>query len=304
MIIAGYLIVGVLPDRMADRVFEWLARNRRVRFRSRLTRDPIVERMKVLLDGSCSETEIRACAERYHEWRTEDLWGRWQASHKSDWQIQTEVVGIEHVTDALDQGRGVVFWGMSFCGTFFCKVALSRAGVTLTQLSAADHGAWYPLTLLGKWVAGPLHCLPEDRYLSERIRIPVDGNNRYLYRLGDVLKNKGCIWIAGERSRAKKLVTADWLGRPGRFPVGAPMLALRHDATLLPVHTQRLGPLHYRVTIEAPIPLKRSLRRNEMIDQAVQDYAQRLNNQVLKSPGDWDWNHLWVTSVLSSRSED
>lgn len=213
-------------------------------------------------------------------------------------------MGLEHVTSALNQGRGVVFWGMSFCGTLFSKIALSSAGVALTQLSAADHGAWYPLTLLGKWVAGPLHCLPEGRYLSERIRIPVVGNNNYLYRLGDVLKNKGCIWIAGERTRAKKLVTAEFLGHPGRFPVGAPMLALRHNATLLPAHTERLGRFHYRVTIEAPIPLNRGMRRNEMINQAVQDYAQRLTNRILENPGDWEWNHLWVESLLSNRTED
>ena len=304
VMIAGYLFVAVLPDRMADGVFDRLAKNRRARFHARLNRDPVVERMSVLLDGLCSETEIRACAERYHEWRIEDLWGRWKASHKSKWQIRTEVLGLEHVTSALNKGRGVVFWGMSFCGTLFPKIALSKAGVALTQLSTADHGAWFPLTLLGKWVVGPLHCLPEGRYLSERIRIPVDGNNNYLYRLGDVLKNRGCVWIAGERSRAKKLVAVDLLGHSGGLPVGAPTLARRHNAALLPVHTERLGRFHYRVTIEAPIQLERSMRRNEMINQAVQEYAQRLTDRILKCPGDWDWNHLWVKSLLSNRSED
>jgi len=148
--IAGYLFVGVLPDRMADGVFDWLARNRRARFHARRNRDPVVARMNELLDGFCSATEIRACAERYYEWRVEDWWGRWQASHKSEWRIRTEVVGLEHVTSALDQGRGVVFWGTSFCGTLFPKIALSKVGIGLIQLSAADHGAWFPLTLFGK----------------------------------------------------------------------------------------------------------------------------------------------------------
>lgn len=304
IVIVGYLFVGGLPDSMAERVFDRLAMNRRAKFKALLDRDPIVERMKVLLNGICSETDIRAGSERFHAWVTEDLWARWQACHKSDWQIRTEVVGLEHVTNALQQGSGIVFWGMSFCGTLFSKIALSRAGVALTQLSAADHGAWYPLTLLGKYVAGPLHCLPEGRYIAERIRIPVVGNGNYLYRLGEVLRSKGCVWIAGERTRAKKLVAAEFLGRSGRFPVGAPMLALRHGAVLLPAYTERLGRLHYRVTIESPVAFDHSMRRKQIVDNAVQDFARRLANQITRNPGDWDWNHLWVTELLAKRGAD
>lgn len=302
--IAGHLFVAGLPDRKADDVFDWMAKKWRAKFYARLDRDPIVEQMKIVLDGFCSESEIRACAQRYHEWRMEDLWGRWQASHNSNWQIRTEVVGLKNVTDAVDKGKGVVFWGMNFCGTLFPKIALFDAGVSLTQLSTMDHGVWFPLTLLGKWVAGPLHCRPEDRYISERIRIPLDGNSSYLHRIGEVLKKKGCVWIAGERSRAKKLVPSELLGHEGLFPVGAPILALRNHATLLPVHTERLGRFHYRVTIEAPIPLDRNMRRRQMINQAVQGFAQLLARRILAGPGDWDWNHLWVKTLLSDRTED
>jgi len=153
-------------------------------------------------------------------------------------------------------------------------------------------------------VVGPLYCLPEGRYLSERIRIPVDGNNNYLYRLGNALKNKGCVWIAGERTRAKKLLAIDLLGHRGHLPVGAPSLARRYNAVLLPASAERFGRFHYRVTIEAPIQVGQSMRRNEMINQAVQEYAQRLADQILKSPGDWDWNHLWVKSLVSNEAEN
>ena len=174
------------------------------KYEARVDRDPIAKRIKFFLEDYCSEADIRACGQHNHDWLIEDFWARLQASHKSDRQIRTEVVGLENVTEALEQGHGVVFWGMSFCGTLFSKIALARAGVGLTQLSAADHGGLFPLTLLCKLISGPLECLPENRYLSDRIRIPVDGGNNYLYRLGDVLKKNGCIWIAGERARPKK----------------------------------------------------------------------------------------------------
>ena len=299
--ISGYLFVGGLPERMADGVFERLVR--RYRTKHNANRNLIVERMQAILGGYCSDLDIRAYVERYYEGRMEDLWGRWQASHKSKWPGRTEVMGLEHVSSALQRGSGVVFWGMSFCGTLFSKIALARAGVPLTQLSTAWHGVNDPLTLLGKWVVGRLHCLPEERYLCERIRIPFDGDNSYLYRIGEVLQNNGCVWIAGEREIAKKPVTAELLGHLGRFPVGAPLLALRHNATLLPVHTQRLGRFHYRVTVEPLISLKRSVGRKEVINQAVQDYAHRLATRILKNPSAWDWDYSWVQSLLKNRSQ-
>jgi hypothetical protein len=187
---------------------------------------------------------------------------------------------------------------MSFCGTLFPKIALARAGVALTQLSTEDHGADYPMSLMGKWVVGPLHCLSEDRYLSERIRIPEDGNTSYLRRIGEVLRSNGCVWIAGERLRTKKPHRAELHGLPGLFPIGAPVLALRYKAALIPVHTERLGQFHYRVTIEDPISLDSSMGRHEAILQAVQEYARRLAVRIRENPGDWDWDQEW-TRVLT-----
>lgn len=301
--LAGILFSALLPKKRANGVSAWIAENRRAKHQSRFANDAIANRVEDLLSDHCTEAEVRACVGHYHDWRFEDFWTRLQAMRNSDRHIRTEVIGLEHVNAALGQGQGVVFWGMSFCGTLFSKIALSRVGVELTQLSAADHGAWFPLTLLGKRVVGPLHCYPENKYISERIRIPIDGNNSYLYRLGNVLKQNGCLWIAGERTRAKKLVSADVLGREGRFPVGAPTLALRKNACLIPAHTERLGRFHYRVTIESPILLDRDLSRNETVNDAVQEYARRLSARLPRNPGDFEWDHEWVRDFVSNHHE-
>lgn len=301
--IAGYLFVGILPERVASGVFERLANNRRTKRHTRLEQDPVIERMKRLLDGYCSDSEIRSYGDRYYERRLEDMWGRWHASHKSTWPVRTQVDGLEHVDSALQLGNGVVFWGMSFCGTLFPKIALSRAGVALTQLSSADHGASYPLTLLGKWAVGPLYCLPEGRYLYERIRIPAENDNSYLKGVGAVLQKNGCVWISGERLRAKKLLSAKLLGRIGRFPVGAPLLALRYGSALLPTHTQRKGRFFYQVTIDPPIPLTPYTSHKHVINQAVQEYAQRLGARIIENPGDWDWEYSWSENLLSNQPQ-
>ena len=82
------------------------------------------------------------------------------------------------------------------------------------------------------------------------------------------------------------------------------MLALRHGAVLLPAYTERLGRLHYRVTIGSPVAFDHSMHRKQIVDDAVQDFARRLANQITRNPGDWDWNHLWVTELLAERGAD
>jgi hypothetical protein len=284
--VAGYVFVAVVPDQIANQMFAWFLKRRQAEYQTRPNDEQVIQSIRVMLGDQLTDNEVLEYAMFCTLNSMEDTFGRWQASHRSDWRASTEVIGLEHLNRAFDQGRGAVLWGMSFCGTLFPKIALSRAGVALTQLSSEDHGADYPMSLMGKWVIGPLHCLPESRYLSERIRIPEDGNTSYLRRIGEVLQSNGCVWIAGERSRTKKPHAAELHGRQALFPVGAPMLALRYKAALLPVHTERLGQFHYRVTIESPITLSSRMGRREAIPQAVQEYARRLAIRIRDNPGD------------------
>ena len=303
LMLGGQAFVMLVPRRRNEAVFDWLTGKWRDKFLARRDHDPIVARMRRTLGDSLTDAEILAGASHFHEWRMEDLWSRWQLGQNEALPIRTEVTGVEHVDQAHRRGRGVIFWGMTCCGTLFPKIALSKAGCAVTQLSTADHGCWYPLTMLGKYVTGPIHCRPENRYIAERIRIPLDGNSVYLQRIADVLRAEGCVWMAGERTRAKKLITARFLNRDGQIPVGAPVLALRNRAQLLPVTTQRLGRLHYRVSIMPPISLERGAKRRQSIGDAVQTYADHLSARIIESPGDWDWNHLWVQGFASDEAQ-
>ena len=105
--IAGYLFVGGLPDRMADRVFDRLVRHHRTKLDARLEQEPIVERMQALLDGYCSDLDIRACAERYYEGQMENTetaagvytWANAVAARAFDSLPEREVFG--HFDDWL-----------------------------------------------------------------------------------------------------------------------------------------------------------------------------------------------------------
>ena len=254
------LVHSIAATKNDKQVFEYFANREDETPEDRVRHEKLIEEMQSLLGQRYPKFELRSFAKEVDARRREDMWGRWQAICDADWDVKTEVAGLEHVDQALLDGNGWVFWGMSFCGTFYSKIALARAGVALAQLSSVGCGLSNLLVLMDEQLLGPLDCLAEDRYLPARIRISDDGSNNYLFRFGEVLRANRCIWIAGERDRGTKFIAAEVLGRHALFPAGAPMLALRNKATLLSAYTERLGPLHYKVTVGPAFPRKAGAR--------------------------------------------
>jgi hypothetical protein len=289
----GYIFIACIPNSAAPSVFDWIEQHysTRVHKRVRAGSDRIAIRVRTVLGDHYPDSSISEIAAGYYRMKFEDQWGRWGASHSADWSVTTEVVNLHHLTDAQRGGRGVVLWGTSFCGTLFPKIALSRAGVSLTQLSLFDHGKSHLNSLVGTRIAQPMYCLPENQFLKERIVIPDSGNRSYLYRIGEVLQNSGCIWIACHGARNQRNLTVKLLGHTAHLPGGAPTIAMRHNAVLIPAHTKRLGRFHYQVSLAPPIALDIGVDRRETIQGIVQDYADLLGARLLEQPSSWHWSH-------------
>ena len=297
----GYLLIGCIPRTHDRTVFDKLSKLRLMRSsrRNNVYHDRLAIRIKAVLGDRLSADDIRSVTVAAKTIALENRWACWRASHTAEWDIRTEVKGLEYATTALDRGHGIVFWGMTFCGTLFPKIALARAGIPLTQLSSTDHGASVPLTPFGRTFVAPAYCLSENRYLQDRIYIPDNGDTSYLRTIGRLLRSNGCIWIASDTSRAKKPICVDMLGRPASFPQGAPVLALRHKSPLIPAYTERLGPFHYRVTLASPIEFDETLSRAEGIEQAVQTFATLLGEQVTRQPSAYGWICPWVHDYVN-----
>ena len=56
---------------------------------------------------------------------------------------------------------------------------------------------------------------------------------------------------------------------------------------MLPMHTRRVGPSHYEVTIGPPIEIPKDADGNADYTAAVQAYADGLTPFVLRDPGQW-----------------
>ena len=102
------------------------------------------------------------------------------------------------------------------------------------------------------------------------------------------LQENGIVSIT-VRGAARRPIDAPFLA--GRYSIapGAPYLAAKTGAALLPTHTVRLTDGHYRVTLEPPIDVDGTAA----IEAAGQDYARRLEPHVLRDPGQWiDWINI------------
>ena len=291
--VIGYAFVACVPKRADKSVFGWLARRKTARDAGRIHsgKDEVATRAKKVLEGTCPDSSMDDVAAAFYEMQFEDKWARWRASHSPEYAVTTEVENLHYLVESQQGGHGVVLWGTSFCGTLFQKIALARAGVALTQLSSYDHGKSHHNTWLGSRITDPMYCLPENQYLKERIVIPQSGQRQYLYRIGEVLKDKGCIWVACHGSRHQRNLDVKMLGQSAQLPGGAAVIAMRYNAALIPAHTIRMGRFHYRVVLSPPVNLHIGKNRQETVQALVQDYANLLGTRLLQQPGSWNWQH-------------
>ena len=191
----------------------------------------------------------------------------------SEW---CEVVGQEHLDRAFDCGRGVL-------------------------LATAHIGSW---TMIPRWLTEsgrpgasllryPSHHGAQMAMREMLPRVGLTGYGTPLKR-SDVqacltlLRRNGWLFIAADR-RAHD-VKLPFLGRPAWCATGTAALALRTGASIVPVHTVRVGAGH-RIVFEPALEMTYSADRAEAttgITQALHDIFSRW---IRANPEQWMWNH-------------
>lgn len=170
------------------------------------------------------------------------------------WCPRTRLEGGEHLAAAHRAGRGAVLWVVpTIFSWLFAKRALAEAGFAVHHLSREGHG-FGSKSRLGETILNPIRTRIEDRYLAERITIPEGaGPQAALKRLGRQLAANGLVSITMAVEGAR-LLEARLLNGGLRAASGAPRLADRTGAALLPLVTLREEPGRYVARIGAPLP--------------------------------------------------
>ncbi len=285
---AGYAVATLLPPRLDARVLGSGWRMLQPWRQARIRR--LAERISTVLGPHAPDLDFTTLSEAYCQMSLEDRWGRCRGLRNGDWQPDVCFDGLDEIERGLEFGRGVVLWGMSFCGTLIPKIALRRSGFRVAHLSGTDHGAIPPVTKLGRHCLAPLHQRAENCFVDERVAIQSGRESfGYLLALRRVLARNLCVWISGERRRALRMIRTQLLGRQVGLPPGAPGLAWQTEAVLLSVRTIREGRMRYRLIVDPPIAPSRAAGREQYIEEAVAIFTRRIEKAVLRNPANWGW---------------
>jgi len=248
--------------------------------------------------------KARELAEAWMDRRAELYWGRKRGLWESDWRIDLQLRGAEHIHEGLTAGRGVVIWFASFCDSSLVMRALAEADVPLGHLSMGAHGVPSG-TRFGRATIGRIHRRGEDRYLRERVVIPNRKDPSYVKKLRRLLAANHAVSIRGDLM-ADSRNSAPCLGTRVRIAAGAPRIALQAEAPLLPTFVRRVAPFRYCVEVEEPIQAT-AASRQDFVAFAVEEFGRRLDRRLLADAGDWDgwWglDDLVVEPEVNSRAD-
>lgn len=271
------LIAWTVPEAIWHALCERLAR---VQFRiSGGIRDR-ARHISRLLAGHVSAAQAEQIstklAANYHYSRLQILrlhrFGKWEPPQK--------LVGVEHINQALSQGRGAVLWVAPFVfSDLMTKVALCRHGFPFVQLSRRAHG--FSGSRLGSRLLNPILTSVEDRYISERLLISAEG---VLHDLARRVRANQIVAITAVTSHEQRTTTTPFFSGELGMAGGAPLLARRSGAPLLPVFTIREDDGTFVTTIDAPMHTSADPDAGGPLRRLVEQWARRLEPHVLRCP--------------------
>ncbi|HVZ02981.1 MAG TPA: lysophospholipid acyltransferase family protein [Dongiaceae bacterium] len=217
-----------------------------------------------------------------------------KAYRPDGWAPPVRIAGFERVNAALERGKGVVLWvAHGFHGHLGAKIGFHRAGLAVVHLSTPAHG--FSATRFGVRHLNRIQTRIEDRYIAERVMLPVDngdvrGQNAALQTLIKRLRANGVVSITGQRGTGRT-VAAPFLDGTLTLAPGAPMLAHMTGAALIPVFAFREEDGSVAVTAERPMALDGA--RDAVVAEAVRAFATVSEPHVLRHPAQWlSWVQL------------
>jgi lauroyl/myristoyl acyltransferase len=203
------------------------------------------------------------------------------------WRADVRLEGREHLDRALAAGHGAILWVAPFVfASLVAKRALHEAGVRVHHLSSAAHG--FSSTRLGLAVLNPIRTRIEDRYIAERVTIPLDGAVAGAKQaISRCLEANGVVSITLV-PRGARCVEFPFHGAWLRMALGATSFALRTGAALLPVFSVRTGS-RFVTRIEPALPPSVDLEREEAMRALGRAMADRLAEWVASHPDQFYW---------------
>ncbi|MXN67370.1 hypothetical protein GR183_20885 [Stappia sp. GBMRC 2046] len=205
------------------------------------------------------------------------------------WEPAIEIEGRERIEEALQSGRGTIFWICPFVHMdIIAKAALKRSGVDFVHLLRTTHGL--SETAFGERFLNWVMQKPEKAFTLRREVIDPKNAGMAALHLARVLKNGGSVWITAARSRHKNKadpIRVPFLDDTFDFAPGAATLALKTKANLFPVVTIREAGGAYRMVIGPNLNEPPAGKDDLPPRLIVRRYADFVSGYVAEYPRQW-----------------
>jgi lauroyl/myristoyl acyltransferase len=205
------------------------------------------------------------------------------------WRPTIVLIGREHIDAALAAGTGVVFWNAPFAyNDLITKMALHQTGFAVTHLSGLQHGL--SVSLFGQRFLNPPWTSVERRFLAERLMMTTAESPGALRTLMRRVKDNQLVSFTMGPNGHRRL-GAKFFDGVLTLANGAPALAHRTGAALLPVFTVRRAAGGFVTTIAPPARITPDLEADEAEQQLVTYCVRLLESHVERWPGQFNgWN--------------
>ncbi len=259
------------------------------RVMARQTRESVA-RIRALGGERIGEARPEAVQDELMATYVEDILHVLRELRPGGWSPEIEIRGTGHIDAALARGRGAVLWISHFA--FYSltgKIALHRAGYAVSHLSHPRHG--FSSTRFGMAVLNPIRARAEDRYLEARVMLGLDSAGAALAELARRLEANQVVSVTA-REAAQRALEVRFLDGTIGFAAGAPYLAHKTGAALLPVHVMARPGGGYEVIVEPALEVDPGATREDACARAARQYGERLAPHVLARPGQWrGWHY-------------
>lgn len=281
----------LLPEKLWAPVWRAIARSPVLRTRRDIKRN--ANNIKAALgEPAGRRAEAIACDlnAAVYELCMQDL----RAWRPGGWHPKIMLEGEDHLQSALARKNGAILWVAPFVfNSGPTKIALHQRGYRVSHLSSPRHG--FSQTRLAIAFLNRIRCIPEDRYLSQRIVFDQGAPSTAMRRMIRALKAGEIVSIVATSTEGSDLIKGPMLGGWLLVAVGAPRLAALTGAPLLPVFTVRDPAAGFRTIIDAPIEIACDRSSDERCAAAVIEYLERSEPWVRKFPEQWrawsKWRH-------------
>lgn len=208
-----------------------------------------------------------------------------------------QVVGLEHLNNALARGKGVVLWDSNGFGRrVLAKKLLFREGFVIHQIHGPNNLGGFltdnPRATQARreWVK-TFFDRREQAFVASQIDLPASDAMEYTRTMMHRLTANGILSAAGDGSAGHKHVAIDFLGYPTLFATGLVSMARLTGAAILSLFCFKPNDT-IRLEIGAPLEIPRDMERDAAQRAVLVQYAARLEALVRAYPEQYRNWHL------------